>query len=104
MPALVHPLDDATNLAHHLGADPVAGQHQHGTVGSHFWFFLLQGVIPGLDPGIFFRSARDARPGMSRSEERRVGQECVSTCRSRWSPYDSKKTTSQTRTTSSYVH
>src|SRR3546814_12574194 len=24
---------------------------------------------------------------MSRSEERRVGQECVSTCRSRWSPY-----------------
>src|SRR3546814_11738111 len=23
----------------------------------------------------------------TRSEERRVGQECVSTCRSRWSPY-----------------
>src|SRR3546814_1553857 len=27
------------------------------------------------------------RPGLSRSEERRVGKECVSTCRSRWSPY-----------------
>src|SRR3546814_19445023 len=26
-----------------------------------------------------------------RSEERRVGQECVSTCRSRWSPYHKKK-------------
>src|SRR3546814_15902127 len=26
----------------------------------------------------------------SRSEERRVGKECVSTCRSRWSPYQSK--------------
>src|SRR3546814_8609640 len=26
------------------------------------------------------------RPGC-RSEERRVGNECVSTCRSRWSPY-----------------
>src|SRR3546814_12010946 len=26
-----------------------------------------------------------------RSEERRVGKECVSTCRSRWSPYHSKK-------------
>src|SRR3546814_4801012 len=29
-------------------------------------------------------------PGISlpmRSEERRVGKECVSTCRSRWSPY-----------------
>src|SRR3546814_12875020 len=24
---------------------------------------------------------------MGRSEERRVGKECVSTCRSRWSPY-----------------
>src|SRR3546814_12743108 len=28
-----------------------------------------------------------------RSEERRVGKECVSTCRSRWSPYHSKKNT-----------
>src|SRR3546814_3755622 len=28
------------------------------------------------------RSLNDAR-----SEERRVGKECVSTCRSRWSPY-----------------
>src|SRR3546814_15053284 len=25
--------------------------------------------------------------GLERSEERRVGKECVSTCRSRWSPY-----------------
>src|SRR6059058_6431937 len=25
------------------------------------------------------------------SEERRVGKECVTTCRSRWSPYKSKK-------------
>src|SRR3546814_8888717 len=25
--------------------------------------------------------------GSGRSEERRVGKECVSTCRSRWSPY-----------------
>src|SRR3546814_15074536 len=29
--------------------------------------------------------------GAARSEERRVGKECVSTCRSRWSPYHSKK-------------
>src|SRR3546814_12739345 len=28
-----------------------------------------------------------------RSEERRVGTECVSTCRSRWSPYHQKKKT-----------
>src|SRR3546814_15266040 len=31
-----------------------------------------------------------------RSEERRVGKECVSPCRSRWSPYLSK-TTNQTQ-------
>src|SRR3546814_14304383 len=30
---------------------------------------------------------RQARIGGVRSEERRVGKECVSTCRSRWSPY-----------------
>src|SRR3546814_2633863 len=30
---------------------------------------------------------RPACADMVRSEERRVGKECVSTCRSRWSPY-----------------
>src|SRR3546814_11723062 len=29
--------------------------------------------------------------GAQRSEERRVGKECVRTCRSRWSPYQQKK-------------
>src|SRR3546814_4205219 len=28
-----------------------------------------------------------AQHDLDRSEERRVGKECVSTCRSRWSPY-----------------
>src|SRR3546814_6406456 len=28
---------------------------------------------------------------LARSEERRVGKECVSTCRTWWSPYQSKK-------------
>src|SRR3546814_13981443 len=34
-------------------------------------------------------AVRGDRPGRFhlRSEERRVGKECVSTCRSRWSPY-----------------
>src|SRR3546814_11616047 len=35
---------------------------------------------PDVMPGI-------GAPGTGRSEERRVGKECVSTCRSRWSPY-----------------
>src|SRR3546814_16930916 len=34
---------------------------------------------------------RVVRLGGARSEERRVGKECVSTCRSRWSPYHKKK-------------
>src|SRR3546814_17223243 len=36
-------------------------------------------------------SSRVATSCACRSEERRVGKECVSTCRSRWSPYHSKK-------------
>src|SRR3546814_17744488 len=40
------------------------------------------------------RRGRDQCPGsFERSEERRVGKECVSTCRSRWSrSYKKKKT------------
>ena len=40
----------------------------------------LFGVLP---PDLTLEEAREER----RSEERRVGKECVSTCRSRWSPY-----------------
>src|SRR3546814_17181045 len=38
-------------------------------------------------------TGREAQPRSlrERSEERRVGKECVSTCRSRWSPYHEKK-------------
>src|SRR3546814_19086837 len=35
----------------------------------------------------FARVAAALRSETARSEERRVGKECVSTCRSRWSPY-----------------
>src|SRR3546814_18552915 len=37
-----------------------------------------------------------------RSEERRVGKECVSTCRSRWSPYHSQK--NNTKNTAYRLH
>src|SRR3546814_11947114 len=37
------------------------------------------------------KAAEEARLAAERSEERRVGKECVSTCRSRWSPYHYKK-------------
>src|SRR3546814_16828083 len=47
---------------------------------------IAMGVVTAL------REARILLPSI-RSEERRVGKECVSTCRSRWSPYPSKKKT-----------
>src|SRR3546814_6889430 len=40
-------------------------------------------VDHGAPPTIPLRKGRERL----RSEERRVGKECVSTCRSRWSPY-----------------
>src|SRR3546814_20791463 len=43
---------------------------------------VLQQQKPGF--GVHRQRARRAEV---RSEERRVGKECVSTCRSRWSPY-----------------
>src|SRR3546814_10915691 len=40
-------------------------------------------LVPALDDVLRRRFAEDE----TRSEVRRVGKECVSTCRSRWSPY-----------------
>src|SRR3546814_13086227 len=48
-------------------------------------------VKPGLPYLDVVRAVKDAFAvpvyAYQRSEERRVGKECVSTCRSRWSPY-----------------
>src|SRR3546814_2402644 len=56
------------------------------------WISTSTGRVPSM-PGnttepvtLPRRSARNRAEGF-RSEERRVGKECVSTCRSRWSPY-----------------
>src|SRR3546814_15363359 len=43
--------------------------------------------IVGLIDEIAFQTNLLALNASVRSEERRVGKECVSTCRSRWSPY-----------------
>src|SRR3546814_1627472 len=39
------------------------------------------------DLGLRRATAKVGANACDRSEERRVGKECVSTCRSRWSPY-----------------
>src|SRR3546814_16381934 len=50
-----------------------------------------------LEPEFFGHRVRDRQSGDGttgiggRSEERRVGKECVSTCRSRWSPDHEEK-------------
>src|SRR3546814_12903521 len=45
--------------------------------GGTLWYFQF-----------FFYTMGESQMGrFGRSEERRVGKECVSTCRSRWSPY-----------------
>src|SRR3546814_17524871 len=47
---------------------------------------------PYEDPSSrFLRTSFHLSLQSNRSEERRVGKECVSTCRSRWSPYNYKK-------------
>src|SRR3546814_13694500 len=43
------------------------------------------------DPQTIFPYPMTSLLHIWRSEERRVGKECVSTCRSRWSPYHEKK-------------
>src|SRR3546814_2808950 len=53
-------------------------------------------IMTGTDKNLYFGGKRpkgqltarsNARTNPGRTEERRVGKECVSTCRSRWSPY-----------------
>src|SRR3546814_18084050 len=57
--------------------------------------FIRRANIGDIPRGGCDFSGRPPNPFASseveRSEERRVGKECVSTCRSRWSPYHYKK-------------
>src|SRR3546814_2055107 len=56
---------------------------------------MLDGLGSGDQPGVEHLAALEVvhdllaflDDPLDRSEERRVGKECVSTCRSRWSPY-----------------
>src|SRR3546814_11233765 len=49
---------------------------------------LARGIGQRLDAAVVAVTGKDAR-----SAERRVGKECVSTCRTRWAQYPSKKNT-----------
>src|SRR3546814_10937686 len=55
-----------------------------------FWLALL--LVFAIAAAWAANNADGNDESETRSEERRVGKECVSTCRSRWSPSNQKKT------------
>src|SRR3546814_21061384 len=69
------------------------GKELFGTIG---WREDSAGPLPSACGNRSFVRSRPTSNALiyRRSEERRVGKECVSTCRSRWSPYHYKKKTS----------
>src|SRR3546814_6559490 len=61
-------------------------------VGAHIDMALLDCQVAVLaNQAANYLASGQAPKRMGRSEERRVGKECVSTCRSRWSPYHYNK-------------
>src|SRR3546814_13374747 len=76
------PIAGALNL---IGADTLYGRYWGCTEDVPFLHFELcyyQAIDYAIAHGL-----KHVEAGAQRSEERRVGKECVSTCRSRWSPY-----------------
>src|SRR3546814_20305870 len=53
-------------------------------------------ILIDADPETTQRKLLQIFTQNARSDERRVGKECVGTCRSRWSPYHSKTNTRKT--------
>src|SRR3546814_13977960 len=70
---------------HTLTAAPSPYLLSAGSVISASLITGLRSDLPGLVTAQVTAQVFDSPTG--RSEERRVGKECVSTCRSRWSPY-----------------
>src|SRR3546814_12310613 len=83
--ARVHVLDADAGIAQRI-------EHSADRIAAGFKLQFHGAIDLGRDQGLQrVRQSRiadqlDAQKAV-RSEERRVGKECVSTCRSRWSPY-----------------
>src|SRR3546814_17462789 len=67
----------------HYGADLSYGRFNTIEVGG----FISGPITENLRGRLSFKAVNGDEWQKSRSEERRVGKECVSTCRSRWSTY-----------------
>src|SRR3546814_15548922 len=74
-------------------ADVPFARGDPGPLGERARLFVIAGIVGDDGDALFLQLQRNRFPdaaaaaGDDRSEERRVGKECVSTCRSRWSPY-----------------
>src|SRR3546814_19248516 len=83
-----------TAFHNHTGQYPDISQREPITVTKHgrpditiVEAAYFERLAAGQILAVFDLNAADADQ-MHRSEARRVGNECVSPCRSRWSPYD----------------
>src|SRR3546814_6881868 len=78
-------LDQSADDADQRGlAGAVRAEQGEDLAGPDFQVDILQRLKARI---VSFRQVRDRDDGRHRSEERRVGKECVSTCRSRWPSY-----------------
>src|SRR3546814_16500462 len=89
----VPPLSEAVGALIEYGAEYLA--HLPPTLIEILISYLIA-CGGGVTLGMLIASSPRARR-MTRSEERRVGKECVSTCRYRRSPYHSKTKTKRTK-------
>src|SRR3546814_17502318 len=64
----------------------------------------LPKMVTGEWTGTMNLTEPQAGSDVGRSEERRVGKEWVSTCRSRWPPYHSKKKESKEKKTNKIIY
>src|SRR3546814_20890584 len=78
--------DGRAQLRHHRSSSSRIGFHS-----SDLLFSFAGAVMRKTRSPIFSSFPPPVTPRSARSEERRVGKECVSTCRSRCSPVLSKK-------------
>src|SRR3546814_5143700 len=85
----IFPADAGTLIAADGGIGHTAGAaiQGHAACPDLQRHFISLGRVGGFDPTVKAEAAVVGDPNGFRSEERRVGKECVSTCRSRWSPY-----------------
>src|SRR3546814_3237220 len=78
--------DDRHRHAYSWCATIVPSGNDHAGRYAVGWAQQSWGCNTSTPPELQWRP-KSGRLNWSRSEERRVGKECVSTCRSRWSPY-----------------